>query len=406
MLFFDPFSSVLPCSTVIDLAKYRQRRRFALLTTTSVSIYKFDMGDPRMVGQFDSPPSFQSHGLFIRCHWISVTQLAVLTTLGRVVICKASKHRFRPDFVITPTHSTQFLALSSHAHCLVVGDSDGDLLFFSPTFEVLLRAHVCDLPIKQVAIASALGVVATGDSHVLSFDLPSDRPPTAITTQDTTFVASIIAVSEIEDVVALYHPTGLLMVTNFRQIAERAEVARDVSAVTFCSDGMSLVFLCPGTVCLWNLRYRRLTHFAKPECVGCRSVVCTRQLLIVAAVSGVYSYPVLAAPAGRIPLLFAASRVVEYRATTRGIVELVHDVPDFGHIRFAAADGLERFIAIATESQIGLISRRSMKFIRVTHEPLQIRAIEWLREHLVVVSAEELKVYQAGTGLTMLKSLA
>jgi hypothetical protein len=273
------------------------------------------------------------------------------------------------------------VALASHDGALVAGDVDGNLLVFSASFQIVRSLKFSEMPIKQIAISSKVALILTGDSQVFTLTLPKADKAEALPV-----VASLIAVSESDDLIPVFDPSGVLYITNFKNISEKIEALPAVSAISFCPDGFSVALLRPGAIGLWNLRYRRLTYFTRPECVGGRSLVHAAQLIIVAAASGIYCYPFIMATPSKVPLLFTQTHVIEYRPTTKGIVPIAYDISAFGGIQYTVSDIIERFIVIGSQKRIGLVSRQSMKLLPFRSDKILIRGLEWHRNQLAVLA--------------------
>jgi hypothetical protein len=396
MLFLDSFSSVLPNPSdtpAIEITKCRQGGKFCLLTPSTVAIYSIERLEPFLVTRFDATPDFQAHGLFLQSSWLSATDIAVLTSVGKILIFRNGA----PDAVIAPGEFKKFVVIASHSGLLLAGDIDGDLLGFSPDFKVVKRHKVSDAPIKSIVVSPTGSLVVTGDSEVFAASV------NRFEFKKLPVVGTGGAMSQKDNVIAVSDPSGTLYITNLKDLSEKVEGLPPISALSFCPQSSSVALLCPGAIGLWNMKYRRMTFFAKPECEVPCSMIYDSQMMIVATHSGVYTYPLFVASRSKVPTLFSRSSVIEYRGTTGGIAAVVHDASPVGQIQFAVADGFEKFIAVATHKKVGLINRKTMTIVPL-NGTFNVKGLEWHREQLVVVVSDA-KVFSLHFFVSILNGL-
>jgi hypothetical protein len=390
MLFLDSFSSVLPNpdeTPALDVARCRQMRKFAVLYTTAIAVFSGDT-DPRQLCRFDLTTEDPSSGLFVRCAWVSSSQVGVVTTLGKILIFQQASKSIVPDKVISTSDASEYMCICSHQSCLVAGDSNGHVLFFSPDFQVVLRQKVSDAPIKALDMGVKLAVVLAADTQGFLMTLPrrAANPTETLHTRLTPMNPVAIAVSDHNDLGAFWMPTGRLMITNFKDMTNRVDNIPGVLAMSFSPDASWLAIACVDGVRIWSVKFRKMLLFPRQGMLGCRSVISLGRTVTALTNSGIYTWPVLVPSPSRIPFLYSTYRILGYRPAKPAIVPIVHDLPSWAPIVSVAGDDGDRFIAFASATHIGLISRRTERVIEPKHDPLSIRAIDWHRDLLAVLT--------------------
>jgi hypothetical protein len=294
----------------------------------------------------------------------------------------------RLQALITPLQENRYISICSYNSFLLVGDSLGNLLVFNRKYKIVHTQKVSDFPIKRMAISVSRGFLLTADSLPYSFELSAASFPCDLELTPIDLTASIIAVSEGGDVAAVYNPKGELQVLSHRSLAQLFHNIPRLSAIGISPDGSILVAVTREQIGIWTQSTQRLNFVNRADIINPCSVGVSTRTVLIAAEPGLIVFPLFMSVASPVPLIFSHSRVVQYRPTRDSIIPIVHEVSAFPPIEFAVADIYDRFIAVASVNRVALISRRSMRFIELHHDPLCVRALEWHKEYLCVITSQ------------------
>jgi hypothetical protein len=176
-------------------------------------------------------------GLFFRAAWISSSQLAVLTTLGKIMLFQQTGKAIVPDRVLSTSDSTQYMCIAAHNGCLVAGDSEGCVFFLSPEFQVSLRHTISEVPVKMIGVATNIAAVHAADCQAFVITHQRGTAPEGLRVSSIPMNAVVVAVSDVKDLAAFCMPGGRLIVTNFKGTTSKLDEMPGVSAMAFTPDG-------------------------------------------------------------------------------------------------------------------------------------------------------------------------
>ena len=78
--------SHLSDGSTIDIQKCPNKKRFVVVSSSTLGILNADKAEPAFGVTFEVGNSFQDKGLFMKACWINGTVCAVLTNLGKVCL--------------------------------------------------------------------------------------------------------------------------------------------------------------------------------------------------------------------------------------------------------------------------------------------------------------------------------
>ena len=371
----------------VDVQKCPGMRRFAVASSCSLSVFNADKIVPEKVAMFEMSDEVKANGLFVRVCWVGAGLVCALSTVGKVYVF-GFHDQLRPGFLMAD-NVRRATAIAGYRERLVVGYDDGGVevvKLLNGDCMVVCAKRVAAAPIKSVKVAKSRIVVLGADSKVCVLSDVGDSVKEMVAS-DVEGSFSMVATAEIRDLAAFYSPISeSVTVTDFGEYSQVLNLNSKVIGMAFSWDGSILVMLCKNEIAWWSSKTQQVMWFQRKECVHGHAVVLLNNVLLVSVDCGIQVYPLLQSTHSNVCLLSSHSQVAEFRPTSRGLKKIVHTLDDFGHIDFAIADGFERFIAVASSNQIGVISRRTMRIVELDHDIQHVRAIEWLGERLCAVS--------------------
>jgi hypothetical protein len=238
------------------------KRRFLLLSPTSITIYNVENNDPYLAAKFTLPHLENGH-LQSSC-WITPEKLAVLTRLGKLMIFEINLTSIRVQALITPLPDNSFL---------LVGDSFGNLLVFNRSYEIVQTHQISECPIKRIAVSVSRGLLLTADSRPYHFNLSAGNFPGNFELTPIEMAASIIAVSEGGDIGAVYDPKGQLQIVSSRL---------PIQLFHNVPDGGVVVALTRQQIGIWTQSTQRLTFVPRSDIINPCSVAVSSRVVVIA----------------------------------------------------------------------------------------------------------------------------
>ena len=371
----------------VDMKKCPGRRRFALVSAEELAVYNADQAVPELAASFRLAEKTKANGLFVNMCWVDVKVIAVLSNIGKVYLFMFGEKGLTPMCIIADLNR-KATAVAGYSSQLLVGYEDGSVEALQLTDDgcsTICEKQISEYSIKSIHVARSKILILVGNAQVYLADGLN-----SLKNGDLSSIAggafSKVATAEIRNMAALYDPkVETVTLTDLDKNDTLLEV-KTVLSMAFSWDGSILVMLCRNEIVWWSARSRQLMHFRRAQCTNGYSVILLSNMMVVATLQGIQIFDIVQSSHANVCLLSSSSKVVEFRPTERELMSIVHSLDSFGSIDFAIADGYERFICIASSSRIGVISRRTMRIVELSHSIENIRGIEWLGERLCVTS--------------------
>jgi hypothetical protein len=215
-----------------------------------------------------------------------------------------------PDKIISTNDLTQYMCVAAHNGCLVAGDSEGWILFFSPEFEVYLRPRISEVRRKTIGVGTNLVVLHAADCQAFVITLPRGNGPEGLRVSSIPMNPVVVAVADAKDLIALWTPGGRLTITNFKDVNNKLDSLPRLSALVFTPDSTGLVMGCPNSIRFCSVKLRKASLFPRQGLMITHSLICLGRSVTGLTASRIYTWPILFSSASRVPVLYGASRLV------------------------------------------------------------------------------------------------
>jgi hypothetical protein len=368
---------------IIEVCKCPHWKKFVALSPTGFAVYSALKGIPTISSQY---AHFQmEYGVFQKSAWICLDRLAVLTTLGHILVFHPEVPVAALRVVISPPGPSTYLSIAAFTGLLLLGDDSGNLIVISDDYQVVRTQNVSEFPVKQIVTSTSYGLLLTSDSSVFTFRVSATAAVPSFELKKHRLPATMLAACELRNMGAFFVPTGALFVTDYKGYAHSYNVPR-LTAFGFSRDGATLFMFSGDQIGIWSSAARRIYWTSRPDAVNAHSIAPVVHGVLVAAGSQLLWFSLRY---GSNLLLRGESRLTQITVQAKKIEPIVHEYGSFGLVEFAVPDASGRFIAIASVARLGLIDAKTGELLAPKHPGLMIRGLEWHSGRLCVLDFQD-----------------
>ena len=367
-----------------------------LLSPVTLVISRVRSLGTQFVSRFDISQNLKEKGLFLKCAWVDTDSLAVLTSLGKLVLFRVEKERLAPTLIISSRHG-EYTAVSAYQNrFILVGDVHGNLIVLSLSGMILQRKTIAEYAIKQIEVTRTKLAVLMSDGRVFWANIAK----AIVATHDVDVFQSLgdfhlipktwtKVVGHWENhLFALCNTGDNVLVTDFEKFHKELK-CEGVTSLYFSPRMSNLFLACRKEINIWNSERDSLSAYTCNDCVCGHSMTIANQSVLVVVEQGILLYSIMKLAHSSTPMFFSNSQVVDWRILRDRNVVSVHQCPGDDPIRHVAADGYDNFTAVATGTDVRLFSRRLGSFIQGKYRIPRIETMCWHKHWLLVITREQ-----------------
>ena len=367
-----------------------------LLSPVTLVISRVRCLGTQFVARFDISQNLKGKGLFLKCVWVNTDSLAVLTSLGKLVLFRVEKERLVATLIISSRHG-EYTAVSAYkGRFILVGDVHGNLIVLSLSGMILQRKTISEYAIKQIEVTRTKLAVLMSDGRVFWASIAK----AIVATHDVDVFQSVGEFHLIDGtnwtkvvghwenhLFALCNTSDSILVTDFEKFHK--ELKCEGVTTLYFSPRSNLFLVRRKEISVWNSERDSLAAYACNDCVCGHSMTIANQCVLVVVERGILLYSVMKLAKSPTPMFFNNSQVVDWRILRDRNVVSVHQCPGDDPIRCVAADGYDNFTAVATYTDVRLFSRRLGSFIPGKYRIPHIETMCWHKQWLLVITREQ-----------------
>ena len=368
--------------------KYRHKTcQFLFLAPESMSLVSVRRSTPAVESKFEMSKEMEEKGLFLKCCWIHSNLLAVITTLGKIILFEVRENSITPSLIISSKYGEYTAIAEYKKRFILVGDINGNLILLSLSGLLLQRKKISDSAIKQIEASKRKIAVLVSDGSLVFGDISNAiilhqdiGPFSEFTGKNWTRIASDWR----SGLFALCEVNNNILITDFGEYERKFE-CDDVSNLSFDLDEQCLFVICRQEIRIWSVLRETSCVYSRPDCAFSNAVAVANQHLLVCCEQGVLVYSILKQANS---ILYNSSRFMDWRILQDRAIPFVYDFPENVEANYIASDCRGNFVSIASNSVIRLFSQKLMKLLPIRFEIPEIQGMCWCRNFLFVISRD------------------